>query len=53
MFREFLVHLIMLLTKNRVTMSDILTIPHEDSYYQTQGSVDTIKTYRPISAAPL
>jgi len=24
-------------------MSNILTIPREDSYYQTQGSVDTIK----------
>jgi len=24
-------------------MSDILIIPHEDSYYQTQGSVGTVK----------
>ena len=43
MLRELLAHLRMLLTKNRVTMSDILTIPREDSYYQIQGSVDAFK----------
>jgi len=41
MFRELLAHLIMFLTKNRVTT--FLTIPREDSYYQTQGTVDIVK----------
>jgi len=43
MLRELLAHLRMLLTKHRVTISGILTIPREDSYYQIQGSVDTVK----------
>jgi len=46
MLREHLFHLIMLVTKKTVLLClTFLTIPLEDSYYQTQGSMDTIKTY--------